>query len=285
MGYYFSVLIKIFISFIQSVGAHLSLSQAGIFFLAIPVSYSFMAYSLAILQKKFGMGVLLAFGLGLFLTFLLGLVLSYLYIRVSRESFTVLTAASIVGFEAFLKSFSELTGGVLGISGIMRPTFMKSLFAIMVASGILMIAMMVMEYLIFKAPLGRKIRGMKESETLLESLGISSAKVAVVLISMATVLSGFAGGLEILRIQFLDPTFGGFPNLILVASIAILAQQPSVRSLFLSTLFVVLLPEILRFFNFHPSQMGHMRMLVYSGMLVVLIRNLSGKFKTNSRIV
>ena len=285
MGYYFSVLIKIFISFIQSVGAHLSLSQAGIFFLAIPVSYSFMAYSLAILQKKFGMGVLLAFGLGLFLTFLLGLVLSYLYIRVSRESFTVLTAASIVGFEAFLKSFSELTGGVLGISGIMRPSFMKSLFAIMVASGILMIAMMVMEYLIFKAPLGRKIRGMKESETLLESLGISSAKVAVVLISMATVLSGFAGGLEILRIQFLDPTFGGFPNLILVASIAILAQQPYVRSLFLSTLFVVLLPEILRFFNFHPSQMGHMRMLVYSGMLVVLIRNLSGKFKTNSRIV
>jgi len=263
----------------------LSLSQAGIFFLAIPVSYSFMAYSLAILQKKFGMGVLLAFGLGLFLTFLLGLVLSYLYIRVSRESFTVLTAASIVGFEAFLKSFSELTGGVLGISGIMRPSFMKSLFAIMVASGILMVAMMVMEYLIFKAPLGRKIRGMKESETLLESLGISSAKVAVVLISMATVLSGFAGGLEILRIQFLDPTFGGFPNLILVASIAILAQQPSVRSLFLSTLFVVLLPEILRFFNFHPSQMGHMRMLVYSGMLVVLIRNLSGKFKTNSRIV
>ena len=285
MGYYFSVLIKIFISFIQSVGAHLSLSQAGIFFLAIPVSYSFMAYSLAILQKKFGMGVLWAFGSGLFLTFLLGLVLSYLYIRVSRESFTVLTAASIVGFEAFLKSFSELTGGVLGISGIMRPSFMKSLFAIMVASGILMVAMMVMEYLIFKAPLGRKIRGMKESETLLESLGISSAKVAVVLISMATVLSGFAGGLEILRIQFLDPTFGGFPNLILVASIAILAQQPSVRSLFLSTLFVVLLPEILRFFNFHPSQMGHMRMLVYSGMLVVLIRNLSGKFKTNSRIV
>jgi len=285
MGYYFSVLIKIFISFIQAVGAHLSLSQAGIFFLAIPVSYSFMAYSLAILQKKFAFGVVSAFGIGLVLTFLLGLVLSYLYIRVSRESFTVLTAASIVGFEAFLKSFADLTGGVLGISGIMRPSFMKSLFAIVIVSGIVMIGMMILEFLIFKAPLGRKIRGMKESETLLESLSVSSSKVAVVLISMATVLSGFAGGLEILRVQFLDPSFGGFPNLILVASIAILAQKPSVRTLFLSTLFVVLLPEILRFFNFHPSQMGHMRMLVYSGMLVVLIRNLSGKFKTNSRIV
>ena len=285
MGYYFSVLIKIFISFIQAVGAHLSLSQAGIFFLAIPVSYSFMAYSLAILQKKFAFEVMPAFGLGLFFTFLLGLVLSYLYIRVSRESFTVLTAASIVGFEAFLKSFSGLTGGVLGISGIMRPSFMKSLFAIVVVSGIIMLATMLMEYLIFKAPLGRQIRGMKESETLLESLSVSSAKVSRILITLATVLSGFAGGLEILRVQFLDPIFGGFPNLILIASIAILAQQPRVRTLFFSTLFVVLLPEILRFFNFHPSQMGHMRMLVYSGMLVVLIRNLSGKFKTNSRIV
>ena len=244
-----------------------------------------MAYSLAILQKKFAFGVVSAFGIGLVLTFLLGLVLSYLYIRVSRESFTVLTAAIIVGFEAFLKSFADLTGGVLGISGIIRPSFMKSLFAIVIVSGIVMIGMMILEFLIFKAPLGRKIRGMKESETLLESLSVSSSKVAVVLISMATVLSGFAGGLEILRVQFLDPSFGGFPNLILVASIAILAQKPSVRTLFLSTLFVVLLPEILRFFNFHPSQMGHMRMLVYSGMLVVLIRNLSGKFKTNSRIV
>ena len=155
----------------------------------------------------------------------------------------------------------------------------------MIVSAIVMLAMMLFEYLIFKAPLGRQIRGMKESETLLESLSVSSSKVAVILISLATLLSGFAGGLEILRVQFLVPTFGGFPNLILVASIAILAQQPRVRTLFLSTLFVVLLPEILRFFNFHPSQMGHMRMLVYSGMLVVLIRNLSGKFKANSRIV
>jgi len=276
MGYYFSVLIKIFISFIQAVGAHLTMSQAGIFFLAIPVSYSFMGYSLAILQKKFLLGFGLAF---------CGSLLSYLYVRVSHESFTVLTAASIVGFEAFLKSFSDLTGGVLGISGIMRPGFMKALPDIVLVSGCLMLTLVLIENLIFKAPFGRALRGLKESETLLESMSISANKIGTVVICLASLLSGIAGSLEALRIQFLDPTFGGFPNLILIASIAILSMKPSVRTLVLSTLFVVLLPEVLRFFSFNPSQMGHMRMLVYSIMLVILIRNLSGKFTSAQRIV
>lgn len=285
MGYYFSVLIKIFISFIQAVGAHLTMSQAGIFFLAIPVSYSFMGYSLAILQKKFLLGFGLAFCGSLALTFALGLLLSYLYVRVSHESFTVLTAASIVGFEAFLKSFSDLTGGVLGISGIMRPGFMRALPDIVLVSGCLMLALVVIEHLIFKAPFGRALRGLKESETLLESMSISANKIGTVVICLASLLSGIAGSLEALRIQFLDPSFGGFPNLILIASIAILSMKPSVRTLVLSTLFVVLLPEVLRFFSFNPSQMGHMRMLVYSIMLVILIRNLSGKFTSAQRIV
>ena len=285
MGYYLSVLIKIFISFIQSVGAHLSLSQAGIFFLAIPVSFSFMGYSFAILQKKFLFGSASAFGISLILTFLLGVLLSYLYVRVSHESFTVLTAASIVGFEAFLKSFGDLTGGVLGISGIMRPGIMRTLPDIVLVSGLGVLLLVVIEYLIFRAPFGRALRGLKESETLLESLGISANKIGTTVICLATVLSGIAGSLEAMRIQFLDPTFGGFPNLIMIASIAILSMKPRVRTLMFSTLFVVLLPEILRFFSFNPSTMGHMRMLVYSAMLVILIRNLSGKFTSAQRIV
>ena len=285
MGYYLSVLLKIFVSFIQAVGAHLTMSQAGIFFLAIPVTYSFMGYSFAILQKKFLFGFFLSSSISLVLTFAIGLLLGYLYIRVSKESFTVLTAASIVGFEAFLKSFSDLSGGVLGISGIMRPDFMRRLPDLVLVSMAIVLLLIFMEYLIFKSAFGRNLRAIKESERLVESLGISANKTGVILICLATVLSGLAGMLEALRIQFLDPSFGGFPNLIVVASIAILSQKPEVKSVLYSTLFVVLLPEILRFFDFNPNQMGHMRMLIYSVMLVVLIRNLSGKFSTAQRIV
>ncbi len=285
MGYYFSVLIKVFISTTQAIGAHLTLSMAGIFFLAIPVSYSFMAYVSAIAQRKFLFAPEWAFIIGLVLTFVLGLVLAYLYIKVSQESFTVLTAASILGFEAFVKSFGDITGGVLGIAGIMRPDFMRNLFSIMVISGVIMIVMLIIEHLIFRSHLGRSIRGLKESDVILESLGVSSNKISTIIIVLATMLSGIAGGMEVLRIQFLDPSFGGIPNLILIASIAILAMKPSVKVVFGSTLFVVLLPELLRFFEFNPLIMGHLRMLLYSLLLVVLIRNLSGKYSTAKRIV
>jgi len=173
----------------------------------------------------------------------------------------------------------------LGISGIMRPGIMRTLPDIVLVSGLGVLLLVVIEYLIFRAPFGRALRGLKESETLLESLGISANKIGTTVICLATVLSGIAGSLEAMRIQFLDPNFGGFPNLIMIASIAILSMKPKVRTLMFSTLFVVLLPEILRFFSFNPSTMGHMRMLVYSAMLVILIRNLSGKFTSAQRIV
>ena len=283
MGYLYTILARFFASIMQCAAGQLSLSMAGIFLLSLPVCYSFAAYSLGISYKKFGLSMPNAMLIAIVLTTLLGCVFSYLYTKVSKDSFTILSLGSILAFEAFVKSFDELTGGVLGISGIIRPSFIKTLPKLIIFSLVIMLIIVLVQYLIIQSPMGRKIRALKEHPVALESLGVSTKSTAYFIIISGSILSGIAGILEILRIQFLDPSFGGIPNLIILVSIAILCVKAQVRNLILATAFVIFLPELISFLKFPSALLGHMRVLMYTAILIILLRNISGKFNVQNR--
>jgi hypothetical protein len=48
---------------------------------------------------------------------------------------------------------------------------------------------------------------------------------------------------------------------------------------------IVLLPEILRFFPFPSSIMGHLRILFYSVLLIVLVKQLSTRYTSKKRFI
>ena len=283
MGYLYTILARFFASIMQGAAGQLSLSMAGVFLLSLPVCYSIAAYTLGISYKNYELSMPNAMLLALIVTSLVGWVFSYLYTKVSKDSFTVLSLGSILAFEAFVKSFDELTGGVLGISGIIRPSFIKTLPKLLTFSLLVMLIILILQYLIIVSPMGRKIRALKEHPVALESLGVSTKSTAYFVIITGSILSGIAGIIEILRIQFLDPSFGGIPNLIILVSIAILCVKAQIRNLILATAFVIFLPELISFLNFPSALLGHLRVLMYTSILIVLIRNISGKFNVQNR--
>ena len=283
MGYLFTVLTRFFWATVQGVAGQLSVGMAGIFLLSLSVCFSFSAYSFAILSKNFEFSFWITFIFSLGLTSLLGFLFSYLYTKVSKDSFTVLALSSILGFDAFVKSFDGLTGGVLGISGILRPAFIGKLQSLVIFSGLIVGIVLVMHYLVVKSSLGRKIRAFKEHPVALESLGTSKNSVSRFVIIWGSVISGIAGVLELMRLQFLDPSFGGIPNLILFVSIAILALKPKVSSVVLASMFVVFVPEIISFLNFPSQFVGHLRTIFYCVLLIFLVRQVSGKFTISKR--
>jgi branched-chain amino acid transport system permease protein len=260
MGYLLTVLTRFFWATVQGVAGQLSIGMAGIFLLSLSVCFSFSAYSFAILSKNFTFSFWLTFVLSLGLTSLVGFLFSYLYTKVSKDSFTVLALSSILGFDALVKSFDGLTGGVLGISGILRPAFIGKLSSLAVFAGIMCLLVLTMHYFVVKSSLGRKIRAFKEHPVALESLGTSKDSISRFVIVWGAIISSVAGVLELMRLQFLDPSFGGIPNLILFVSIAILALKPKVSSAVLASMFVVFVPEIISFLNFPSQFVGHLRM-------------------------
>ncbi len=284
MGYFYTQIARFFENLIIETGQHLSISIAGILFLGFPVSFSLSAYTFTILGKG-GVAISLAIIAALFSSLVLGVLFSLLYRRLSSDTFVVFTLASVLAFDALLRSWDSVTGGVLGIAGVPKPAFLSSLLTLVVLEGVIAIVFLLSEYFVLKSPLGRMLQAHKEDTTLLDSLGCNSRTVGSLVIIFASFVSAVGGIVVIWRIQFLDPTLGGIPLLLPMLTISILAMRPRIRWMAIATLFVTLLPEILRFFPFPSTIIGHLRLLFYSCFLIVLVRRLSSGYTSEKRSI
>ncbi len=277
MGYLLTILANLSGSILSGVGLHLVLSMAGIFFLGYPTIFKIAAYTLAISEKA-GLGPELSMLLALAVSLLAALFFCKLFIKVSGDSFAVLGLASILAMEALTRSWDSLTNGVLGIAGIRRPEMMTSLSSLVFAVGFFALIFFTAEYLILKTWIGRALRAYKENEIALQSIGIPTQKLGQKMLLLTSMLGAIAACFFTWRVQFLDPSAFGIPLLIEFLTFAILALKPKMRSVAFSAAFVVLIPEILRFFNFPSAILGYTRILIYALILMVLIRKLSSTF-------
>jgi len=276
MGYVLTNICRFFEALVGSTGVHATISVGGIMFLGSPVTFSFGAYVMVILNKA-GLPLPLSVMLAIFVVTLIGVFFSYAYTKLSNDSFAVLTLASIMAMDTLLKSWDSVTGGVLGISGIVRPPIISSLTGIAIAQGVIALVILVIYYVVLKSHLGRSIRALKENKIALISLGNSDRNIGIIVIIFSCILSGIEGILSIWRIQYLDPSFGSIFILLQALTIAIIAHKPKISWLILSSLFVIILPEIIRFMNFSSVVMGHMRVIIYSFFIILMIKNLSNK--------
>jgi len=284
MGYLYTQLARFSEAAIMSMGAHLTIAVSGIFFMGIPVTFSLAAYAMVISQN-FGLPLIAALGVALGAVLVASLIFVLAYLKLSADSFTVFTLASILAFDAALKSWDGLTGGVLGIAGITRPAFVSTLVRLAWFQFGLAILAFAVEQIILKTRLGRAMQAMKENKYLVESLGVSSRRVGASAIIISSFVAAIAGIVAIWRIQFLDPSFGGIMLLIEVVTIAIIAAKPKVKWLAVATLIIILLPEALRFLNLPSTIVGHLRNLIYAFILLIMIKNISEKLMPQKRFI
>ncbi len=284
MGYFYTQIARFLENVVVETGQHLAMSVAGILFLGFPVSFSLGAYTFAILEEN-GISMALAVTGALLSSSVLGVLFALLYRRLSNDSFAVFSLASVLAFDAVLRSWDSLTGGVLGISGVPRPAFLSSFLALVLLQTVIATLFLLFEYIVLHSSLGRSLQAHKESKTFLDSLGVHSKNVGSLAIIFASFSGAVGGIITIWRIQFLDPTFGGIPMLLIMLSMSILAMKPRVFWMFSTVLFITLLPEVLRLFPFPSSIIGHLRLLLYSVFLILLVNKLSSGYTSEKRFV
>ncbi len=273
MGYLLTQLSRIGNTAISAVGLHLTLSMGGIMFLGFPVAIALGAYSVAIIPRL-GVNIWLTIFLSLVSCALLGWFYAELYRRLSAMSFKVITLASILAFDAVVRSWDGLTGGVLGIPGVIRPPFIHNLLDVAVIGLILGVVALCGEWVILRTPYGRALRGIKENKVLVSASGISPESVGMRVIGATCILGGIAGMLFAWRIRYVDPSFSGIPFLIELLTVVILVQKPSTRGLAGAIIFVEILPELLRFFAIPAVVLGQARLLIYSLALIILMKTI-----------
>lgn len=130
---------------------------------------------------------------------------------------------------------------------------------------------------------GRVLKAIREDEQAIQVFGYKTHQYKLAIFVIGAVMASIAGAFFASYITFIDPSTFTINESIFILSIIILGGLANLRGSVLGALFLILLPEILRFVGFPSEIAAQMRVLVYGALLVILMlyrpQGLLGEYK------
>jgi len=113
------------------------------------------------------------------------------------------------------------------------------------------------------SPCGRCLRALAEYDR-----AAAARNIAFLLSSSA---AGLAGSFFAYYLNYIDPSSFSLSEMVFLLTIVIVGRPGSFFGVMLSTAFLVLLPEPLRFLNLDSATLGPMRQLLYALILFAIV--------------
>ncbi|HEY0908395.1 MAG TPA: branched-chain amino acid ABC transporter permease [Candidatus Paceibacterota bacterium] len=287
MEYLIHLGILVAIYAILGISLNLVVGYAGLLSITQAAFYGIGAYSTAILMTNYGVNFFVSILVGMVATAIVSLLVGFVLSRF-REDYYALGSFgfNIIIYSIFL-NWQSLTRGPLGIPGIDRPevfgfSFSENIWflVLVVAAGALIYYLT--EY-ISKSAFGRVLKAIREDEQAIQIFGYKTIYYKLAIFVISAVIAGIAGAFFASYITFIDPSTFTLNESIFVLSIIILGGLANIRGSILGALFLILLPEILRFVGFPSDIAAQMRQVVYGVLLIVLMlyrpQGLLGEYK------
>lgn len=188
-----------------------------------------------------GTQVLIALGITLLVSFMYGV----LSMRTSGIYFLMVTLALGMVVYGLAFRLSSVTGGENGISGIRRPEFISeywTFYYFLVGSFIVVTVLL---WIVSKSPFGASMRGIRDSESRMRSLGYSVTSYRLGAFMISGTIAGFAGLLSVWLTHFVSPTSAGIHRSILLIVMVILGGVGTVFGPIIGAAVVVLVENVL----------------------------------------
>jgi len=130
---------------------------------------------------------------------------------------------------------------------------------------------------------GRALKAIREDETVIAVFGYNTLYFKLVIFVISAAMAAVAGSLFASYITFIDPSGFQVTESMFILAIIILGGLANLRGSILGALFLILLPEILRFVGFPSDIEAQMRQVVYGIILILLMlyrpQGLIGEYK------
>jgi len=276
---------------ILGLSLNLVVGYTGLLSVTHAAFYGIGAYATAILFTSFGVNffisVIVAIIISAIIALLIGLILSKFdddYYALASFGF------NIIIFSVFV-NWLELKRGQLGIPGIGKPSFEIFNFQFLISNNLefLILALLFLIIIYFasrfivNSSFGRILKAIREDEKAIQIFGYNTLyyKLAIFVISAA--MAGVAGSLFASYITFIDPSSFWLMESIFILAIVILGGLANLRGSVLGALFLILLPEALRFVGIPNDIAAQMRQVIYGVILILLMlyrpQGLIGEYK------
>ncbi|MCB0318715.1 MAG: branched-chain amino acid ABC transporter permease [Bdellovibrionales bacterium] len=266
------ILVCIYLILAQSF--NLSFGLGKLFNLAHIAAYALGAYTTALLSTDHAIGTFVCFIASMLVAGLLAILIGIISLKLSQDYFAIGTLAFSAIVTALLINWKSLTRGVLGIPGIPRPEIANIDFDnlnFLYLSTVLTVLVLLVSYLLFNNAYGRSLRTQSEFEQGAIALGKNTRKLRNFAFFVSSAIAGLAGSLFAYYINYIDPSSFSLVEMIFVLTLVITGRPGSFWGVSLATIFLVLLPEPLRFIDMPSSILGPLRQLLYAVIMFAVV--------------
>ena len=283
--YHLAVLFTIYAGL--AISLDLVVGYTGLLSVTHAAFYGVGAYATAILMSTYGYGFFTSLLVGILLSSFLALLLGIVLSRFKDDYYALVSFGfNIIVFSIFL-NWQDVTRGPLGIPGISKPTIFgysihatpEYLILSVVLTGLVYLA----ARFIVNSSFGRVLKAIREDEKAISVFGYNTKSYKLIIFVISAGMAAVGGSLFASYITFIDPSTFTLNESIFILAMIILGGLSNIRGAILGSLFLILLPEILRFVGFPTDVAAQMRQVVYGLLLIFLMlyrpQGLMGEYK------
>jgi branched-chain amino acid transport system permease protein len=272
---------------ILAISLNVIVGYTGLLSVTHAAFYGIGAYAVAILLTRYGWNFFPALGVAIIATGLSALFIGLVMSRFKDDYYALASFGFNIIVYSVMLNWQDLTRGPLGIPGIARPELFGLDFTENFNFLILALVLLLLVYLFFhfvvQSSFGRVMKAIRENEAVIRVFGYTTQYYKLLVFVLGAMAAGIAGGLFATYITFIDPSTFTLNESIFILAIIILGGLSNLKGSILGALFLVLLPEALRFVGFPTDIAAQMRQVVYGLLLILLMlyrpQGLVGEYK------
>ena len=250
-GYYLNIVLQACTYAIAVTGLVVVLGYCGQISIAQAAFFGIGAYGVGIGTVDFGLPFFAALAIGVAIAGILGLILGLGSLRLGGHYLAMVTISFQQILTQVLTNWIGFTHGPDGIRNIPRPVLLGFSFD----NGrrylaLCLVIMAVVAFVIWRlkaSRLGRAMQAVRDNELAAGASGIDTFATKVIAFGCSAVLGGIGGGLFAGSFRYISPDQFGFPESIVLLTMALLGGVQSPFGALIGTTLLVLLPEWLRF--------------------------------------
>ena len=206
----------------------------------------------------------------------ISLVVSLASVKLKGDYFVLASMGFQLIIYTVLYNWVTVTHGPLGISGIPGIKLfgvreISGVYEYLVLTVILVFAFILLFRILHNSPFGRVLKAVKADETVVRAKGHDTVGAKSWAFFISAAAAGVAGAIYASYMGYIDPTSFTLNESIFIICALFIGGIGNVKGPALGAVFVVLLPEILRFIGLPIAVAANLKQIIYGLSLILIV--------------
>jgi len=275
MEYLLHIVIMLNIYILLVLSANLPVGLANLLSICQAAFYGIGAYFSAYFLMQFQLPFVVVALIVMALTGLCSLVVSFASVKLKGDYFVLATLAFQMIVFTILYNWTSVTRGPYGIPGIPSVKLLgiwsiSGVYGYFILTTILSAVVIWIFTRLKFSPYGRVLTAIRSDELVVASLGRNPVRFKTWAFFISAGFSGLAGLIYASYISYIDPTSFTIDESIFILTALFIGGIGNIKGPVFGAVFVVLVPEILRFVGLPDAVAANLRQIIY-GLCLCLI--------------